>query len=115
LQVSLDHLLITPPSHRDHLQVRGFVVGLIGYGIYKCDNSANGKFVKIYLKILEYFRYSDSTVRLSFFEIQESSIVSRSTLAKPRRRVWLGQGERRQKTEGGHPLKGPLDTGNQEV
>jgi hypothetical protein len=32
LEVSLDHLLITPPSHRDHLKVRGFVVGLIGYG-----------------------------------------------------------------------------------
>jgi hypothetical protein len=32
LEVSLDHLLITPPSHRDHLKVRGFVVGLIGNG-----------------------------------------------------------------------------------
>jgi hypothetical protein len=32
LEVSLDYLLITPPSHRDHIKVRGFVVGLIGYG-----------------------------------------------------------------------------------
>jgi hypothetical protein len=32
LEVSLDYLLITPPSHHDHFKVRGLVVGLIGYG-----------------------------------------------------------------------------------
>jgi hypothetical protein len=31
LEASHDHLLITPPSHRAQLKVRGFVVGLIDY------------------------------------------------------------------------------------
>jgi len=32
--------------------------------IYNCDNSANGKFVKIYLKILEYFKLSNKNKEL---------------------------------------------------
>jgi hypothetical protein len=32
--------------------------------IYKCDNSPNGKFVKIYLKIREYFKYSNKNKEL---------------------------------------------------
>ena len=32
LEASHDHLLVTPPSHRTHLKVEGFVVGLIDNG-----------------------------------------------------------------------------------
>jgi hypothetical protein len=54
LEASHDHLPVTPPSHHDRLEVRGFVVGKLTTGWNDAlNNTPIEKFVKNYLGIDE--------------------------------------------------------------